>query len=151
MIAVSWFIAFGLKHVPATWALGLLGVIPILMGLRLAVVGESEDADEVSSRLRPQTSLSLNVALITIATCGADHIGVYVPLFAQLSGGRLAVVLLTFGVMLTVFCGLGAQLGRRPLVVKLLERWGRWLMAAVYIGIGVVILVESGALAHWFA
>ncbi|WP_263849778.1 CadD family cadmium resistance transporter [Lacticaseibacillus pantheris] len=52
--------------------------------------------------------------------------------------------------MLTLVCWLGAQLGRLPFVARILESTGRWLTAAVYVGIGVYILLENGTITHIF-
>lgn len=150
LVTVSLFIACVLRLVPAEWLLGLLGIIPILMGVRLALAGEDDDEAAVASRFKPARIVS-SVALITVATCGADNIGVYVPLFASQSLQATAITLLTFLVMLTLFCWLGAQLGRLPLVAATLERAGRWLTAAVYIGIGGFILLENGTITHFFS
>lgn len=148
LVAVSLFIALVLRLVPAEWVLGLLGLIPIFMGIKLALAGEDDDDDAVSSRLK-QASIVSSVALITVATCGADNIGVYVPLFASQTLQATAITLATFLVMLTLFCWIGAQLGRLPFVARILENAGRWLTAAVYIGIGVYILFENGTISHF--
>jgi cadmium resistance transport/sequestration family protein len=150
LVAASLFIALVLRLVPAEWVLGLLGLIPIFMGIKLAVAGEDDDDDAVSSRLK-QASIVSSVALITVATCGADNIGVYVPLFAAQTLQATVITILTFWVMLTIFCWIGSQLGRLPLVARALEHTGRWLTAVVYIGIGLYILWESGTFAHFFA
>jgi cadmium resistance transport/sequestration family protein len=150
LVAASLFIALVLRLVPAEWVLGLLGLIPIFMGIKLAVAGEDDDDDAVSSRLK-QASIVSSVALITVATCGADNIGVYVPLFAAQTLQATVITILTFWVMLTIFCWIGSQLGRLPLVARTLEHAGRWLTAVVYIGIGLYILWESGTFAHFFA
>lgn len=148
LVAVSLFVALVLRLVPAEWVLGLLGLIPIFMGIKLAVAGEDEDDDAVSSRLK-QASIVSSVVLITVATCGADNIGVYVPLFASQTIQATVITLVTFLVMLTLFCWIGAQLGRLPFVASLLEHAGRWLTAAVYVGIGCFILWESGTITHF--
>lgn len=150
LVAISLFVALVLRLVPAEWVLGLLGLIPILMGMKLALAGEADDDNAVSSRLK-QASIISSVALITVATCGADNIGVYVPLFASQTLQATALTLVTFLVMLTLFCWIGAQLGRMPLVARLLEHAGRWLTAAVYIGIGGYILFENGTISHFIS
>jgi cadmium resistance transport/sequestration family protein len=150
LVAVSLFVALVLRLVPAEWILGLLGLIPIFMGAKLALAGEDDDDDAVSGRLK-QASIVSSVALITVATCGADNIGVYVPLFASQTLQATTITLVTFLVMLTLFCWIGAQLGRLPLIAQILESAGRWLTAAVYIGIGAYILFENGTISHFLS
>ncbi|KRL84480.1 cadmium binding protein [Lacticaseibacillus pantheris DSM 15945 = JCM 12539 = NBRC 106106] len=149
LVATSLFIALVLRLVPAEWVLGLLGLIPVLMGIKLVLAGEHDDDSVVASRFKPANIIS-SVALITVATCGADNIGVYVPLFASQTIYATGITLVTFFVMLTLVCWLGAQLGRLPFVARILESTGRWLTAAVYVGIGVYILLENGTITHIF-
>jgi cadmium resistance transport/sequestration family protein len=149
LVAASLFMAFVLKLVPAEWVLGLIGLIPIYMGLKLLIKGEDDDDDAIASRLK-QANVVLSVAMITVATCGADNIGVYVPLFAAQTWSSIVIILVTFFVMLSLFCFIGAQLGRLPVIATGLERWGRWITSVVYIGIGCFILIESGTITHFF-
>ncbi|WP_125981456.1 cadmium resistance transporter [Loigolactobacillus iwatensis] len=84
--------------------LGLLSLIPIIMGLNLLLSGVDDNADVVNEKLSNQRELILNVAVITISTCGADNIGIYVHFFVTLSASVVIVVLLTFLAMLVLFC-----------------------------------------------
>lgn len=113
------------------------------MGLRLLISAEDDDDDLVYDRLIKHHGI-INVALITVATCGADNIGIYVPYFVTLSNPELITVLLTFLVMLTVFCLIGYELIKVPVIANLLEKYGRWITAIVYILIGVGLMWESG-------
>ncbi|WP_082405425.1 cadmium resistance transporter [Lacticaseibacillus pantheris] len=95
LVATSLFIALVLRLVPAEWVLGLLGLIPVLMGIKLVLAGEHDDDSVVASRFKPANIIS-SVALITVATCGADNIGVYVPLFASQTIYATGITLVTF-------------------------------------------------------
>lgn len=149
LVAASLICAFVLKLVPEEWVLGLLGLIPIFMGVRLLIAGEDDDDSVVESRLNRGGSVVLSVAVITIATCGADNIGIYVPMFAQMNWPSILTVLVTFLVMLTLFCFIGYIIGRLPVISTILEKWGSLVTAIVYIGLGIFILVESGTIAHF--
>lgn len=46
--------------------------------------------------------------------------------------------------MIALWCAAGALLGGHPRVVAFVERFGRWLVPAVFIAIGLVILINSG-------
>lgn len=144
LVLTSLILAFILHLIPAAWLLGLLGLIPVIMGIRLLISAEDDDSTLVQKRLTQRRRILLNVAVITVATCGADNIGIYVPYFVTLSKTELVIVLLTFLVMLTIFCLLGYGLVKVPVIANLLEKYGRWITAAVYILIGIYIMLESG-------
>ncbi|MEU8171071.1 cadmium resistance transporter [Micromonospora sp. NPDC049004] len=130
-------VAAGLLVVPDPWT-GLLGLLPIALGIR-ALRGADDD--------EPATVVSgtLGVAGVTIAN-GADNVAVYVPVFRALGPGDSAVFLLVFVVFVGVWCAAAAWLGGHRRVVRLVERAGHWLVPAIFVAIGVVILVSSGVL-----
>lgn len=148
LVSVSLLFAYVLRLVPAQWVLGLLGLIPIAIGLRFLLSGDDDDDETIRRRLGLTQSTVINVAIITVATCGADNIGIYVPLFATLDSRSLGVVLVTFVVMLTLVCILGALLGSRPVVARLLDRFGTTVTSLIYMAIGVYILLDSGTIQH---
>jgi len=148
LVAASLVMAFILGFVPQEWVLGLLGIIPVLMGLRLLISGESDDDEVVESQMKKRRNIIMNVAIITIATCGADNIGIYVPIFAQSTAQTLTVILITFFFMLSLFCYVGYLLIKIPKVAEILERYGMYITAIVYIGLGLYIMFESGTIQH---
>lgn len=148
LVAASLVMAFILGFVPQEWVLGLLGIIPVLMGLRLLINGESDDDEVVENQMKKQRNIIMNVAIITIATCGADNIGIYVPIFAQSTVQTLTVILITFFFMLSLFCYVGYLLIKIPKVAEILERYGMYITAVVYIGLGLYIMFESGTVQH---
>ncbi|MCP8854331.1 cadmium resistance transporter [Latilactobacillus sakei] len=148
LVAASLVLAFILGFVPQEWVLGLLGIIPVLMGLRLLISGESDDDEVVESQMKKRRNIIMNVAIITIATCGADNIGIYVPIFAQSTAQTLTVILITFFFMLSLFCYVGYLLIKIPKVAEILERYGMYITAVVYIGLGLYIMFESGTVQH---
>ena len=151
LVLAALILAFILHLVPAEWVLGILGIIPILMGLKLLIKGEEDTDDIVHETVSRPRGVMLHVATITIATCGADNIGIYVPFFVTLSPSAIVIVLLTFLVMLTLFFIAGYSLVKVPIIAGILEKYGRWLTAAVYILIGLYIMVESGTLTKFLS
>ncbi|MFT8397253.1 MAG: cadmium resistance transporter [Schleiferilactobacillus harbinensis] len=145
LVGISLILAYALGFVPQPW---LLGLIPVYMGIRL-LLGEEEDADEkVDAAMAQHMNVIWKVALITVTTCGADNIGIYVPLLTQLNQGALPLLLMTFLVMLTLFCATGLLLSRIPQIAHLLDRYGRYITAAVYCLIGFGVLWEGGTVQH---
>ncbi|WP_357464331.1 cadmium resistance transporter [Micromonospora sp. NPDC047465] len=132
-------VAAGLLVVPDPWT-GLLGLLPIALGVRALLDREADEAPAV-------VGSTLGVAGVTIAN-GADNIAVYVPVFRALGPADSAVFLLVFVVLVALWCAAGAWLGGHPRVTGVVERAGHWLVPAVFIAIGVVILATSGVLPH---
>ncbi|MEU6075321.1 cadmium resistance transporter [Micromonospora sp. NPDC047074] len=132
-------VAAGLLVVPEPWT-GLLGLLPIALGVRALLDREADDAPAV-------VGSTLGVAGVTIAN-GADNIAVYVPVFRSLGPLDIVVFLLVFVVLVAVWCAAGAWLGGHPRVVRLVGRVGHWLVPAVFVAIGAIILTTSGVLPH---
>ncbi|MGC5335093.1 cadmium resistance transporter [Micromonospora sp. DT62] len=135
----STVVAAGLLVVPEPWT-GLLGLLPVALGVRALLRDDADDAPAV-------VGSTLGVAGVTIAN-GADNIAVYVPVFRALGPADGAVFLLVFVVLIALWCAAGAWLGGHPRVTRLVGRAGHWLVPAVFIAIGVVILATSGVLPH---
>ncbi|MEH1099763.1 cadmium resistance transporter [Micromonospora sp. CPCC 205561] len=132
-------VAAGLLVVPEPWT-GLLGLLPIALGIRALRRHDADDTPAV-------VGSALGVAGVTIAN-GADNIAVYVPVFRALGPADSAVFLLVFVVLIALWCAAGAWLGGHPRVVRLVGRVGGRLVPAIFIAIGVVILATSGVLPH---
>lgn len=82
---------------------------------------------------------------MTIAN-GGDNIGIYTPLFASSSLVELSVLLCAFFSLVGVWCLIGYRLTHRPAVVTFMTDYGHIVMPFILIGLGVVILFESGSL-----
>ncbi|MEV4662322.1 cadmium resistance transporter [Micromonospora echinofusca] len=132
-------VAAGLLVVPDPWT-GLLGLLPIALGVRALL---DRDADETPAVV----GSTIGAAGVTIAN-GADNIAVYVPVFRALGPADSAVFLLVFVVLIALWCAAGAWLGNHPRVTRLVGRAGHWLVPAIFIAIGAVILATSGILPH---
>ncbi|MEV4499946.1 cadmium resistance transporter [Micromonospora arborensis] len=130
-------VAAGLLVVPDPWT-GLLGLLPIALGVRALWRSDDDDSPTVVTGM-------LGVAGVTIAN-GADNVAVYVPVFRALGVADSAVFLLVFVLLIALWCAAGAWLGGHRRVVRLVERAGHWLVPTIFIAIGLVILVSSGVL-----
>ncbi|WP_433125765.1 cadmium resistance transporter [Micromonospora sp. CA-240977] len=130
-------VAAGLLVVPDPWT-GLLGLLPIALGLRALRGSDDDETPTVVTGM-------LGVAGVTIAN-GADNVAVYVPVFRTLGVTDSAIFLLLFVLLIALWCAAAAWLGGHPRVVRLVERAGHWLVPAIFVGVGVVILVSSGVL-----
>ncbi len=144
---------FGGLIVPRAF-IGLLGLVPIAIGIiqllkrepgvQVQVVKPEASSPPEHSLFRSfVSSQTYSVAAVTIAN-GGDNIGIYVPLFASSDFARLAVILGSFFILVGVWCYLAYQTARHR-VAPLLTRYGKALVPLVLIGLGIYILLDSGA------
>jgi cadmium resistance transport/sequestration family protein len=138
---------------PAAW-IGLLGIVPIAIGVR-QLLSSTDDDDTIqtvvvpsqarrslfASLLVPQT---YHVAAVTVAN-GGDNIGIYVPLFASSSVKELIVILSVFFVLVAVWCAVAYSLTRHPAIAPVLARYGKKIVPYVLIVLGLFILFENGS------
>ena len=146
LIFPSLLFAFVLNYIPSKEILGLLGLIPIFLGLKVLLLGDSDGEAIAKDGLRKDNkNLIFLVAMITFASCGADNIGVFVPYFTTLNLANLIVTLLTFLVMIYLLVFSAQKLAQVPSVGETLEKYSRWFIAVVYLGLGMYILIENNS------
>ena len=146
LIFLSLLFAFVLNYIPSKEILGLLGLIPIFLGLKVLLLGDSDGEAIAKDGLRKDNkNLIFLVAMITFASCGADNIGVFVPYFTTLNLANLIVTLLTFLVMIYLLVFSAQKLAQVPSVGEILEKYSRWFIAVVYLGLGIYILIENNS------
>lgn len=126
-----------LQLIPAQY-IGLMGLIPIALGIQEIVPNRKEE----DTPAEKAASDALQVMLITLAN-GADNIGVYLPLFAGYSAPQLAVTAVSFALLTTLWCFFGLKLASLPVLNRLIKRYRRILVPAVYLLLGVYILAEG--------
>ncbi|MFS9271648.1 CadD family cadmium resistance transporter [Streptococcus timonensis] len=146
LILLSLLFAFVLNYIPSKEILGLLGLVPIFLGLKVLLLGDSDGEAIAKDGLRKDDkNLIFLVAMITFASCGADNIGVFVPYFITLNLANLIVALLTFLVMIYLLVFSAQKLAQVPSVGETLEKYSRWFIAVVYLGLGMYILIENNS------
>ncbi|MFJ1626507.1 MULTISPECIES: CadD family cadmium resistance transporter [Carnobacteriaceae] len=148
LVAVSLFAAYVLNFIPQDWIIGLLGLIPIYLGIRVAVGGEEEEEEEeVVEKLESggTSRLFWTVALITIAS-GGDNLGIYIPYFASLSVSEILIALVVFVISIAILCFISYKLAKISFVSETLEKYERIIVPIVFIGLGIFILVENGTI-----
>lgn len=146
LILLSLLFAFVLNYIPSKEILGLLGLIPIFLGLKVLLLGDSDGEAIAKDGLRKDNkNLIFLVAMITFASCGADNIGVFFPYFTTLNLANMIVTLLTFLVMIYLLVFSAQKLAQVPSVGETLEKYSRWFIAVVYLGLGMYILIENNS------
>lgn len=124
LVGVSLVAAYVVNFVPEAWMVGLLGLIPIYLGIRFAIVGEGEEEEEeeIIERLEQSKANQLfwTVTLLTIAS-GGDNLSIYIPYFASLDWAQTLVALLVFAIGVIIFCELSQVLSSIPLISRQLK------------------------------
>jgi len=144
---------FGGLVISKHW-IGLLGMIPISLGLlyllnrqidegkEIAVATEPDEDSIFANLISPET---YTVAAITVAN-GTDNISTYVPLFANSSLASLILILCVFFLGVGVWCYLAEKLTRNLAVADFLIRYSNAVVPFFLIGLGVFIVLDSQAL-----
>ncbi len=140
---------------PRPW-IGLLGIVPIVIGLSQLPWVEAQDETEQPTEppeangascwhlLSPQTT---HVAALTLAN-GGDNVGIYMPMFASSDGLGLGLTLTVFFSLVGVWCLVAYRLATAGGMAVLLSRYGSRLVPFVLMGLGGVILVDSRTLEY---
>lgn len=152
LVAVSLFAAYVLNFIPQDWIVGLLGLIPIYLGVRVAMGGEEEaEEEEVVEKLESRGSNRLfwTVALITIAS-GGDNLGIYIPYFTSLSVSEIVIAIVVFALSIAVLCYISYRLAKISFVSETLEKYERIIVPIVFIGLGIFIMLENGTIQTLF-
>lgn len=143
---------FGSLLFPKPW-IGLLGLVPIAIGINRLFVQEEDAPDEIQPDYKTQqpwyagflSPQAYSVAAVTFAN-GGDNVGIYAPLFANSAWEELIVILTAFFSLVGVWCFTAFQLTRLPGIAEVLTRYGNQLIPFVLIGLGVLILIDSHTL-----
>lgn len=141
--SLAYFVQF---VIPSQW-ISLLGIIPIIIGIRSLiylkksekVLGENQDCNKykVGQNILP-------VALVTMAN-GGDNLGVYMPLFASMEQTALFLTIITFLIMVGIWCFLGFKLVNNSILGNKIKDYGHHILPFVMIIIGLLILLRG-----WF-
>ena len=146
LVVASLFAAYVLNFIPQDWLIGLLGLIPIFLGVRIALLKESEEEEgKVVEKLekRGSTRLFWVVTLLTIAS-GGDNLGIYIPYFTSLSFSEM--ILIVFFISTFLLCQISYKLAEISFVSETIEKYERIIVPVVFIGLGLYIMLENGTI-----
>lgn len=146
LLAFSLLSAFVISFVPEDWMVGLLGLVPLYMGIHYIFAG-GEEADEnaIMEKIKDSRSgrLFWTVALLTIAS-GGDNLAVYIPYFSTLDWAQILLVLLVFALGIIALVETSQAAADLPQVSETIEKYEKWIIPVVFIGLGLYILLENG-------
>jgi len=142
---------FGSLISPRPW-IGLLGIVPIVIGISRLLEGQTGDLEESEPEITSESSFlsflspqTCGVAAVTFAN-GGDNIGIYVPLFANSTWPSLLVIVGEFFLLVGIWCYVAYKLTQTKAIADLLTSYGNNLIPFVLIGLGVLILLDSQTL-----
>ncbi len=127
--------------------LGLLGIFPILVGIKklLELRHDRVEGDPTKTVTSGSQGNIAIVALVTIAN-GGDNIGVYIPAFAVHSASQIAVIAVAFVAMTALLCLLAHGMVNHPGLGAPLRRYGHILAPLVLIALGILIIYDAGSI-----
>jgi cadmium resistance transport/sequestration family protein len=127
--------------------LGLLGIFPILVGIRKLLESRHDRAEEDPTKAVTTGSYGniASVALVTVAN-GGDNIGVYIPAFAVHSASQVAIIAVVFVAMTALLCLLAHGMVSHPGLGAPLRRYGHILAPLVLIALGILIIYNAGSI-----
>jgi cadmium resistance protein CadD (predicted permease) len=128
--------------------IGLLGVIPVLLGGK-KLFELYQQRDRTKDTLGHHSDANRNgrvttVALMTVAN-GGDNIGIYTPSFAIRSAREIIVIALVFVVMTALWCFVAHAIVNHPKLGSPIRRYGHRVTPVVLVGLGVLILYQAGS------
>lgn len=141
LIGASLAAAGALATLPLAWV-GLLGVIPLALGVRGLWLARRKGVDE-----RPIEGGFHTIIVLTLSTC-ADNMSVYIVLFRAQPVGQTAVTIAVFAILEAVWCASAAFVTSRKRVVTLLEPAEKWIVPAMFVALGIAILLRTGVAAE---
>ena len=149
LVLTSIIIALVLQQVPEEWLLGLLGIIPIIIGVK-GYFSKEDVGEEIEEKLKiiKPDAIIWNVLVITFSACGADNMALYIPYFTMLNLQILPIILVLFIIILTAVIVAAYKLVNVPIVKAFFDKQGDLVQLIVYVSLGLYVLVEAGTLQH---
>lgn len=123
---------------------GLLGLLPILIGLKkMFDLWKGDEEGETDVPAAKGFGNVSAVAAVTVAN-GGDNIGIYTPVFATSSTAQIGIFAVVFAVMVAIWLALPHWLVNHPSMGAPIRRYGHVLVPFVLVAIGIFVLYEAG-------
>lgn len=143
VIIIISMIGFGASLALPSEPIGFLGLLPILMGIwnLFGLVFPEEEEEPDTPNIAGMKSI-LKVSVVTVMN-GGDNIGTYVPLFSQARGAEIAVYVVTYYILLGVWCLVALLVMRQKHILLLAEKYMRVVIPFLFLGLGMYIVIKS--------
>lgn len=143
VIVIISMIGFGASLVLPSEPIGFLGLLPILLGIwkLFDLLFPNKEEEPENSNIAGVKSV-LKLSTITVMN-GGDNIGTYVPLFSQAKGVEIAVYVVTYYILLGVWCLVAFLVMKQKHILHMAQRYANVVVPLLYMGLGVYIIVKS--------
>jgi cadmium resistance transport/sequestration family protein len=159
--------ALGVFFIPASW-IGFLGLVPLYLGIKWLIGLRKRDEEDVVQVSKDNTEdkefngdtlalkqdkglkilfgpSTLKVAAITFGN-GGDNIAIYIPLFASGNVISALLIVIVFIILIAVWCFVGYILVNHSFIAKGIQKYGRFIIPLVFVGLGIFIMYHCGTL-----
>lgn len=124
------------------FVLGLMGIIPIIIGIKRLIDLKEESETEEHEIKKGSTSI-LSVAAITVSN-GGDDIGAFTPLFAKYNTmNEVSFTVILFMVMTIIWCMVTYYFIRHPIIASRVSPISRIISPFALMGLGIYIIIDS--------
>lgn len=134
------------EYSPEQWIIGLLGLLPLYMGVKIWTQGEEdEDESDILSLFSPgRFNLLFVTVTFIVLSSSADDFSIYIPYLASLNMIEIFTAIIVFLIMVGILCSISYRLASINFVSEKIEKYERWIVPVVFIGLGVYIMYENG-------
>lgn len=123
--------------------IGLLGIFPIIIGLKSLIDLKNRDRDDkIGESVKFKKSSIFTVAFISFIN-GGDNIGVYTPLFATLGTYQSLIIVAVFLIMIGVWCLISHYLTNHGVIGDKIKKYGHVIFPFVLIVLGISIIFSN--------
>lgn len=168
LTVVSIIGALGISVIPREYV-GLLGLVPIYLGIKEYVDYKKESKDKKNEEQQGHHDIEnseleeriyikenciitfinpsiLKVASVTLAN-GGDNIGIYIPLFTSMSLRDVLITVAVFALLILLMCLIALRVVEKPFIQRSIEKYKHIFIPIIFIGLGIAILAESDTIA----
>ena len=135
-----------IAFVVPTYVIGLMGIVPIAIGIKHLVEVRRKDNPSrqvVQDKMNKSYLFFLSVAAVTFSN-GGDNIGVYIPLFSKYNTiSEIFALTTVFIAMTAVWCIAAYYFVNHPLIASRIRHTGNIILPFVLIGLGIYVLTDS--------
>lgn len=131
------------KFIIPMWMIGLLGIFPIIIGLKSLIdLKRNDEVDEINQNTKSRGSSIFTVAFISFIN-GGDNVGVYMPLFASINLYQSLIIVSVFLIMIGIWCALSYYLTNNPILGVKIRKYGHIIFPFVLIALGISIIFSN--------
>ncbi len=123
--------------------LGLLGIIPVTVGIKELIAAKSKTGSAGQIAVPAVPSSAFSAVVLTQISNGSDTIVTFAPLIADSLPGAVILILVTFVAMAMLLWHMARRAHSQPSIVALTKRYGRYLAPIVLILVGSYILANT--------